>query len=848
MEHDEERYADGFAEYRSLFGGPFFDYVAPTPLVSPTIAGRSDEDASYSKSDSSKPDHRTIEIRKEAGSLPSASLGAENEAHSGVQPLMVRISSLESGKVPSPLREAPPPIGNPSTNPDSEPPTNEFSQTSSSECSQAARSISLPCTPKSSQKQVLRFSKFLSTAPPTPPMLWGSSDSNADGHLDRMQYMYSTTGHPRPSSSTPELLKVVHDTSERVTTANSTNSHRTSRAVLSVQPDLPDNLYQLSQRDISSSTMHSVESKVLEMSASNAQAEISRRLSRKNQGSDGKGDSFSKKGFILKSAAASTRSASGPSQNNLTDILEEVAAEGSLPLVEAAIGMGADPIHRSTGKLKKVKHEALAKATSNGRAKVVDYLLREGANYGKTTKSEDYTPLDRALSAAAYKGHADLADCLLSHGANPLVKQWPKDMHDAQHYWNDVQVRVTKASFFDALSKWKNEDRAMSTLKLGMQHQDFDPTALVCGVFDNKSQLQSAGFPHRPWQTTYEYSVLSCFTRAGWADAVEEMLSIKGLPEDYEKDDDVLQHHGKSTRFVSPINAMTKETWDKRPEDALRILRLLIHRGFNLCLTQQTATDLGPRTAFGRALSADAAQAVELILQTRGHLIQEDISFRRNKRETKVLPLPAALSLGSLETARVLLRAGAHPRDLAFENMNALQLTAYENSATNILMLEEMISLAPELAYDAVSFAVKGINKDAVRVLLNTIPTTGVHKQVAALPPIYDMLLHCTPPIKPEAQAQYLELIDMVVQWDLGYALQRPQLPAILSAIRKDNYIGMERLLHSGVVDGRNLVLNSKAQPCEELGTWTVLECCELTDRSSEWLGLLRSYGAPLYH
>jgi hypothetical protein len=88
----------------------------------------------------------------------------------------------------------------------------------------------------------------------------------------------------------------------------------------------------------------------------------------------------------------------------------------------------------------------------------------------------------------------------------------------------------------------------------------------------------------------------------------------------------------------------------------------------------------------------------------------------------------------------------------------------------------------------------------------------------------------------------------MIVQWDVGYALQCPQLPAILSAIRKDNYIGMEKLLQLGVVDGSSLVLNSRAQPRGELGMWTMLECCELTDRSSEWLGLLRNFGAPLYH
>ena len=141
-----------------------------------------------------------------------------------------------------------------------------------------------------------------------------------------------------------------------------------------------------------------------------------------------------------------------------------------------------------------------------------------------------------------------------------MVEQWPREMYDAQHYWAENQVRLAKTSLLDGLSKWKNVDQGTNTLKLIMQHEKFDPTALISGVFDNKSELQSAEFGHRPWQTTYEYSVLACFVRAGWADAVEEMLSIKGKPKQYEKEDDVLQYQGKVTRYVSPINALTKET------------------------------------------------------------------------------------------------------------------------------------------------------------------------------------------------------------------------------------------------------------------------------------------------
>ncbi|KAF1946941.1 hypothetical protein EJ02DRAFT_335387 [Clathrospora elynae] len=557
-----------------------------------------------------------------------------------------------------------------------------------------------------------------------------------------------------------------------------------------------------------------------------------------------------KKGFSLRRTNTVAKTASGPTQDALTDMLEEVSLEGSLALVKAVVTLGADPMYRSTGKMKKVKHEALTKATLNGSAKVVNFLLKEGATYGEPAKKGSYSPMDRVLLAAAYKGHVNLVGCLIvSHGANPMTEQWPREMYDTQHYWAESQVRLAKTSVLDGISKWRDVDQGMAVLKVIVQHPMFDPAALVSGVFDTKSELQPAEFRHRPWQTTYEYSVLSCFVRAGWADAVEEMLSIKSAPKDFEKEEEVLQYQDKVTRYISPINALTKETWEKRPEDALRILRLLIDRGFDLGLVQRTATDMGRRTALGRALSADAAQGVELILQNKPGLVREEMFFRRNRKETKALPLAVALSLDTLETARVLLRAGAHPRDPAFEDMNVLQLASSQGSETGTAILAEMIGLAPELTYEALNFAIKGINKDAVRILLDTISAAALREEVAALPPVYDMILHCPDTNKDAGtMTKYQELIDMVAQWDAGCALQRPQLPAILSAIRKDNYVGMEKLLKLGVVDGKSLVLNSKAQPIGEQGLWTMLECCELTNRSSEWLGLLRYYGAPLYH
>ena len=586
-----------------------------------------------------------------------------------------------------------------------------------------------------------------------------------------------------------------------------------------------------------------------ELGASEAHAEVLRLLDKADEASSRRSSGVTKKSIFGLKRSNTTKPASnaGHSQEALTTVLENVAEQGSLPKVKAVVSLGADPSHCFNGKMKKTKHEALTKATVGGHARVVDYLLNKGATYGEPQKKSLYTPTDRALLTAVYKGHAELASVLIaSHGANPMIEQWPREMEDTQHYWDQKQVRLSKTSVLDGISHWKSEEQGLNVLATIMQNPKFDPTASVSGVFDNRSELQTAEFGNRPWHTTYEYSALACFVRAGWADAVEHMLSMKGSPTDYEKEDEVLQYQDKVTRFVSPVNALTKDTWDQRPEDALRILRVLIECGFNVGLAQRTANDLGQRTALGRALAANASQAVEMIVQHRPELVKEVISFRRNKKETKAQPLAAAIALERLETARVLLRSGAHPRDPAFD-MNVLQFAAHQGGETGTALLADMLSLAPELTYAALDIAIHRTNKDCVRALLDSISAAASRNEIAALPAVWDMLLPLPTPETLEIQSRYLDLIDMINTWDAEHALPRPQLPAILAAIKRDNYVGMERLLQVGVVDGQSLVLNCKAQPLGEQGLWTVLECAEGSGRGGEWLGLLRGWGAPLF-
>jgi hypothetical protein len=893
----EEQYADGLGEYASFYGGPSHNYLAPAKLAPSTVQelpvaqpavtehGRQSASSNLQHAVSYDLAANVPEFRTDAEGLqlaypqpnhgfsamsyamrPGYTKEAEDPQLSYFQhPTSAHTPQHTQGNMIDPrhrharmgysTRSAiPAPLnygqngGGSYLHQFPQPPTSPTSPTSQQHIHPAYRipvqqqqTPAIPSVPQPLKFQRPNISHHVGALPPTPPQSVGAR-TNEDALRDSMQSMNLGGTSPMLGKYKTGRPRLPPGTLGRINTMSSMSSGHSSTT-----PGSPfDQHHRISIAPPAPNLNGLLEHGPPEISHTEAHAEVLRLLDKADEASSKKSSGGAlKKGFSLRrsNTAKSTNNASH-SQEALTSVLEDVAEEGNLPMVKAVISLGADPSYR-LGKLKKNKHEALTKATAGGHAKVVDYLLSKGASYGEAQKKSTYTPLDRALLTAAYKGHAELASILISeHGANPMIEQWPREMEDTQHYWDTNQVRLSKTSVLDGISHWKNEEQGMSVMRVIMQSPKFDPTAPVSGVFDNKSELQSAEFSHRAWQTTYEYSALACFVRAGWADVVEDMLSMKGLPEHYEKEDEVLQYQDKVTRYISPINALTKDTWEQRPEDALRILRLLIDRGFNVGLAQRTANDLGQRTALGRALSSNASQAVELIAQNRPELVKEVISFRRNKRETKAQPLAAAITLEKLDTARVLLRAGAHPRDPAFD-MNVLQFAAHQGGETGTAMLAEMLSLAPELTYAALDIAIRRTNADCVRVLLDSISAAASRNEIAALPAIWDMLL----PVAEDAdtRAKYIEMIDMVCTWDAGYALPRPQLPAILAAIKRDNYTGMERMLQLGIVDGKSLVLNCKAQPLGEQGLWTVLECAEGTSRSAEWLGLLRGWGAPLY-
>lgn len=847
MRNPEESFADGLEEYSTLYGGLKWDYRRPAKLATTSIHELS------AASPTSLSNERTLTASKFADAsydlaahVPQYRRHAEGLQVAGAPP---RSSSLgySTGLIPNDRAPRPPTAQSVSNlNTSSVPLSFGYHGVPNDSVRSPLFSTSVPRSPLSPDGPQPLDYKSPNTMPMTPPM--SNAGSNECGIRDSMASLSLGALPPAPLRLPMSPSSLPSATLSRMGTVSSTKSSSvSSMRIFSPSVETPASQISQPRFSVAASTTGAYENETPDMTSDQAKDEILRRIEIKDTTSSrkGSGGPSIRKGFSFKRSNTAGTSGGGPSLEALSQVLEEVADEGSLSLVKAVVSMGADPANKT----KKIKHEALAKATAAGHARVVDFLLRNGASYGEVRLKVKHTPIDYTLLSAAYKGQAELVSCLIaSHGANPMTERWPREIEETRHYWAESQVRLPKQSVLDGISRWENVEEGMSVMKFIIGSSRFDPTTLVSGLFDSRSELQSANYQHRPWQTTYEVSALACFASAGWADTVEEMLALRGIPSDYEKEDDVQQHQEKKTRFVSPINALNKDTWQKRPEDALRILHLLIDRGFDFSLPQRTQTDMGLRTPLGRAIASDAAQAVELMLQHKPTLVREEVYFTRKQKEARALPFVVALALDKLDVARVLLRSGCHPRDPAIENMNILQFTASESGEAATAMLVEMLPNAPELTYEALDIAIKRNNKNNVGVLLDFISAAATRGEIAALPPAYDSILLCTETDKDvETKFRYAELIDMVYQWDAGHVLHRPQLPTILNAIRRDNYAGIEKLMQLGVVDGKSLVLNSKARPFGESGEWTVLECCETTKRSSDWLALLRYHGAPLY-
>jgi ankyrin repeat protein len=550
--------------------------------------------------------------------------------------------------------------------------------------------------------------------------------------------------------------------------------------------------------------------------------------------------------YSIRRPSISARSDSGHPLDTLATVLEDAAQEGNVALVEAVMGLGANPNFRSVHRLKNRRHDALNKATAAGHVDVIDYLLKQGATFcsDETSKNDPFLPIDYKLLDVAYAGYGAVAEHLItSHRANPFVQQWPRAYNDATRtvYRRVLPAKVHQRTVLDAIAKMGNAEEDMGLLSIIMDDPAFDPAATCARIYEDVPYL---GGSSRMVQTTYHYSALASFVKAGWADAVDAMLRRNPDPSAYQTTSSIKNEEGQipSTNnqcYIYPANASTKDTWLYRPHDALRILRSLITAGFDMSTAQRTADDSAARTPLSRAILANASSGVSLLLHAHPALVKADISFRLllqagSEQEYKAPPLAAAIVQGSLETAQVILRSGAHPHDPAFSYPNVLLFAAGHGGTTATTMLREMIKIAPDLMGEALETAIHKVKPDAVHVLLH-----APHARDARL---WDMVLLCKYASRDdEVRRKYLQVIDLVHGSDTHRQIPHPASSSVIAAMQNDNYVGVEKLLGLGVITSE--VLNQRAFGDGEWGEVTALEWCRVAGKNG-WDSVLRSYGA----
>jgi hypothetical protein len=508
--------------------------------------------------------------------------------------------------------------------------------------------------------------------------------------------------------------------------------------------------------------------------------------------------------YSIRKPSMPSRLESGHSLAALAHVLEDVASEGNLPLVEATMTLGANPNFRSVNRLKNRRHDALNKATAAGHVEVMDYLLRQGATYDfdESRKLHPFTALD--IAVARY--------LIVNQGANPFVSQWPRAYSDATRtiYRRVTPIQVSQRSVLHAISKTLPPESVMPLLNIILHTPDFDITQPCWTVY---SDAPYSNTTPRMTQTTSHYSALSLFIKAGWFDAVSVILALNPKPSAYTKSDIVTSEEGQIPssniqRWIHPANALSRDTWMTRPGDAVRILEILVQKGFDVKSRQQTPDDSAARTPLSRAILANAHAGVEVLVKAHPDLVNEPISFRirlasGEDKEYTAHPLATCILLGNLDSARVLLKYGANVYASAFGYANVL-LFAAATGAGGILL--DLLKVAPEMISEALQVAITKFRVECVSVLLTTSSPTPDAMV------LWDMVLSCKDTSREEdIQSRYIRILEIV--YEAIHSSTRPSSEVLRRAVEQDNIVGVEKCIAWGLVER-----NEVAKWCQAIG------------------------------
>lgn len=666
------------------------------------------------------------------------------------------------------------------------------------------------------------FDDSLAVQPPNGATVHASISTGTNGHHDTsLNSGLSTSTSPPADQSYSKNAESLPWTAQKLELQDQFPEHVTQSRhahVPSFSHVRKESLPNARPTYIRALSSHISEVTTPQLGSGDAHAEVLRRLGKvdrvgktiKRRGSNESLSSLIS--YSIRRPSVPVRPESGHSLDSLATVLEDAAQEGNLPLVEATLALGANPNFRSVHRLKNRRHDALNKATAAGHVHVIDFLLRQGATYNlsETQKKDPYTGMDYKLLDVAYSGFGEVAQYLVSkHGANPFIEQWPREYFDATRtvYRRVAPAKVYQRTVLDAIARIGNAEQDMDLLRTITSNPKFDPSAITTRVYEDKPY---EGDGTRMTQTTYHYSALSSFIKAGWADAVGSMLEKNPGPSAYELPEKATSEEGQIPsanfhRYIYPANALIKDTWLYRPRDALRIIALLIKHNFNLISPQRTADDSAPRTLLSRAILANASEGVDMLLSAHPELVKEDIAFRLllkegSEQEYRAQPLPAAIVQGSLETAKVILRNGASPYDPAFSYPNVCLFAAGHGGSTATAMLQEMIAIAPDLLGEALETAIMKVKADAVGVLLRSDAAHNPGKMR-----LWDFVLACKDANKDdEMKRRYLQIIELVYAADTRTEIPRSSDAVVRKAIADGNDIGVDQLVNLGVIEDQN--------------------------------------------
>ena len=279
-----------------------------------------------------------------------------------------------------------------------------------------------------------------------------------------------------------------------------------------------------------------------------------------------KNSSFSVKRLSRKimpqEAEKQDKAISGYSFGALAEALLGAAEAGSLSLVASLLKLGAD-VNYSSLKTKKL-HNACQRATRSNQVRIVEFLVKRGANPESCANG---------LNLAIRKNFTEIAMKLVPHA--DLNKLWTTS--SKWKPFDEEGIHCVSESFLDSsvqesclslLISWRGEERNR-LLQLIMKQSRFDP------------ELPAKEIYIKPWNYAamrYPMTLLDCFAEIADLDGVELLLNRLG--KNY-------KIHGRGLEWLSgpkpiyrnPLSVINIRSWATKPDESLQIAKLLAAHG-----------------------------------------------------------------------------------------------------------------------------------------------------------------------------------------------------------------------------------------------------------------------------